>query len=59
MRNDFNLVHSENANGNAEEIELTNSFPYMLLIASMAVITIMHLILYPLAKQFAARFIGY
>ncbi|MFG1592244.1 hypothetical protein [Halobacteriovorax sp. CON-3] len=57
MRHDINLAHSDKAN--VEEVELTNSFPYMLLIASMAVITIMHLILYPLAKQFAANFAGF
>lgn len=39
-----------------EEIELTDSFPYMLIIASFAVITFMHLILYPLAKSFASIF---
>ncbi len=53
--NDLRLSQTDEVEA-VEEVELTDSFPYMLIVASMAVITIMHLILYPLAQDFARYF---
>lgn len=56
-QHDVNLGHGTNATS-AEEFELTNSFPYMIIVTSFAVITIMHLLINPMAKQFANQFLG-